>query len=72
MLKYIKTGDGQFVLFEQERMHSAVAHSLLIDPISAGFIYPMPDGVLRCVGGSITLGLASLPEDTKQLREWLS
>ncbi len=72
MQKYIKTGGGDFVLFGQERMHSDVAHSLRIDPISAGFIHRMPDGTLRCIGASESLGIESLPEDTEQLREWLS
>ena len=72
MLKYIKTADGDFVLFGRDRMHSCVAKRLRVDPISAGFVHPAAGGLLCCVGASESLGLESLPEDTEQLREWLS
>ncbi len=72
MQKYIKTGDRDFTLFGRKRTHSNAARDLRTDPVSAGFVHRMPDGTLRCVGASESLGLESLPEDTEQLREWLS
>ena len=72
MQKYIKTADGDFMVFSKSINHGVVAAAVIPGVASAGFIHRMDDGSLHCVGESITLGLASLPEDTKQLREWLS
>ncbi len=75
MQKYIKTGDGQFVLFPDTLVHRSVSVLMSVTGatvVSAGFVHRMADGSLRCIGESISLGLESLPEDTEQLRGWLS
>ena len=59
--KYIKTADGEIILFP---LH--VAHSLFkpLHPVSAGFC-TQRDGVFRCYGKSESLGLGSDPDDAE-------
>jgi hypothetical protein len=65
MAKYIKTKDGEMIVFSESILHSTFMHR---SPISAGFIkfYTNKDGELdcHCYGESISLGLASEPEDS--------
>lgn len=65
MAKYIKTKDGDIIVFSETIMHSTFMHR---SPVSAGFItfYLNDHGKIdcRCYGESISLGLASEPEDS--------
>jgi len=60
--KYIKTADGEIVLFPQIIQHKDFKH---LNPISAGFFYINRDFEVICHGESVSLDLKSDEEDTK-------
>lgn len=72
MLKYIKFWNGGgFVLFPQNMVHAEVAKSAGYPVQSAGFVC-VSDGVMHCIGESISLGVKSAPGDSDELANWLA
>lgn len=60
--KYIKTQDGEIILFPEIMQHKEFKH---FTPISAGFFHISADYEVQCYGESISLNLKSDEEDTK-------
>lgn len=56
--------------FGQIMTHADVARAIGDKVVSAGFVHADQDG-LTCYGGSASLGIESLPEDTLLVRQLL-
>ena len=70
MIKYIKTDNGEFILFPDSIQHLDMAMGTTLKVVSAGFVISS-GGEPRCFGESISLKMESLYGDTDALREWL-
>lgn len=69
--KYVRTTQGFTVFPCLAATHKMMADATGWPKISAGFVDWDFDGRPVCMGGSETLGIKSLPEDTDLLRaEW--
>jgi len=71
MNKYIKTKDGQFIIFSDSMNHADVADALNLEPLSAGFIVAHEDR-LQCIGASSSLGVKMRPSDSTELYDWFT
>lgn len=67
--KYIRFQNIGFVIWPttDQLWHSHVARSVKDIPVSAGFVVFFGDEV-KCYGRSESMGMSSLPEDSKLLR----
>jgi hypothetical protein len=60
--KYVRLKElDSFIFFPEIIEHSTFKH---LNPISAGFCYLNDDDIVKCFGGSISLGIDSNSEDT--------
>ncbi len=68
--KYIKTKDGQIIVFSEIFQHSNFS---IFHPITAGFVSinatEKHEPTIACYGESISLGLKSDPEEDTRLAE---
>ena len=71
MNKYIKTKEGEFVIFSDSLNHAEVAELLHLEPLSAGFVIEH-NSELHCIGASSSLGVEMRPEDSTELYDWFS
>jgi hypothetical protein len=71
MLKYIRFETKEFAVFPQHMNHSDAAKASRFAVVSAGFVC-VSDGVMRCIGGSTSLGIESMPGDSDALADWLA
>ncbi len=72
-MKYIIVDNGQWdapVIFDEGVQHFNMAQNVPGKVIAAGFIRWTPDG-LECYGDSVSLGIASRPEDTEIINKML-
>jgi hypothetical protein len=61
-LKYIRTKNGQFVVFPESINHNQFEK---LEPISAGYIQ-LYDNKAICYGESVTLGLKPMKDDSER------